>query len=64
MAVSEVYPEKYKSGILISREEWKEMIPDESIFRESNIQFLFTMYMEKNHAATCSELALKDGVSP
>lgn len=58
------YPTKYKSGIDISKEQWLEMLDNESIFNESDTAFLCQLYKENNHASTCYEIALKNGVSP
>lgn len=58
------YSTKYKSGIDISKEQWQEMLHDKSIFSESDTAFLCQLYKENNHASTCYEIALKNGVSP
>ena len=60
----EAYPAKYKSGIAITKGQWLEMLKDKSIFFDDNIDFLCRLYKENNHAATCSELALKKGDPP
>lgn len=59
----EAYPVHYKSGISISEKQWKEMLHMDNIFTPFDIDLLCQIYRETNHATTCKELAVQNGVS-
>ncbi len=57
------YPKKYVTDIPITVEEWKELLSkkDNSIFHESDIEYLKKIYVYPHHAVTCKELADSEG---
>lgn len=59
----EAYPANCKSGISISEKQWKAMLLMNNIFTSSDIDLLCQIYREPNHAVTCKELAVQNGVS-
>ena len=58
------YPREYVSKISITIPQWEELLKDPGIFKENDIELLKRFYMSDNHAATCYELGIQDGVSP
>ncbi len=60
----EEYPKEYAKKSKLTIKEWKELLNNEEVFRESDIEFLKRIYKKDNHAATCKELSIEDDISP
>lgn len=58
------YPRDYVSRIGITIGQWKELIQNPEIFKTEDIELLKRFYLADNHAATCYDLSIQDGVSP
>lgn len=58
------YPAEFKTSIGIRLGQWKEMLQNPDIFREEDINLLKRFYKADNHATTCYDLGIQDGVSP
>lgn len=58
------YPKEYVSKISITKKQWMELLQDPEIFKESDVELLKRFYLADNHAATCYDLSIQDGVSP
>jgi len=58
------YPRDYvvKLGVTISQ--WKELLKNSQVFKEEDIELLKRIYLSDNHATTCYDLGIQDGVSP
>ncbi|WP_241994007.1 AAA family ATPase [Mesobacillus foraminis] len=48
----------------ISKEQWKELLLDTSIFNENNLEHMKCLYSFDNHAATCKEVSEELGETP
>lgn len=58
------YPRDYVSKINITISQWKDLLRDPEVFKENDIELLKRFYRSDNHAATCYDLGVQDGVSP
>ena len=58
------YPRKYVTKVDISKEDWKDLLRDPSVFKKKDIELLKRFYCSDNHATTCYDLSLQDGVNP
>lgn len=59
----EEYPKEYVRKAKLNQKEWKELLINKNVFRESDIEFLKRIYKKDNHAATPKELSIEDGVA-
>lgn len=59
-----LYPIKYRTDIKISTKQWKELILDLSVFTKKDVELLKRFYCSENHATTCYDLSIQDGVDP
>lgn len=57
------YPRDYVTNIGIKICQWEELLQNRAIFSNDNIELLKRIYLFDNHAATCKELSIQDGVS-
>lgn len=55
------YPRYYDYEVDISKEQWKMLLQDSSIFNENNLEHMKCLYSFANHAATCKEVSEKLG---
>ncbi len=60
----EKYPKEYASDIHITTDQWVGLLQDSTIFTEKDLDLIARIYVCDNHATTCYDLALQDGVSP
>lgn len=58
------YPREYAEKINITIEQWKALLQDPSIFLDKDLDLVKRFYAADNHATTCYDLGLQDGVSP
>lgn len=58
------YPREYVTKVDIKLKKWKEMLKNPEIFNEKDIALLKRFYKADNHATTCFDLGIQDGVSP
>ena len=58
------YPEEDKFESSITKESWMEMIKDNDVFRDKDIELLKRFYINDNHASTCYDFSVLDGVHP
>lgn len=58
------YPRDYVSKVGITIDKWKSMLQNPEVFTKYDINLIKRIYMENNHAATCYDFGIKDGVSP
>lgn len=58
------YPKDYVVKIGVTIDQWKELLQNQEIFLEKDLDLMKRIYLSENHAATCYELGLQDGVSP
>lgn len=58
------YPKDYVTKLGITIGAWKELLSTPEIFKETDIELLKRFYKADNHATTCHDLAIQDGVSP
>lgn len=58
------YPRDYVANVGITIATWKELLINPEIFKESDIDLLKRFYVADNHATTCYDLSIQDGVSP
>ena len=58
------YPKDYVVKIGVTIDQWKELLQNPEIFLEKDLDIMRRIYLSENHAATCYELGLQDGVSP
>lgn len=58
------YPREYAEEINITSEQWKALLQDPNIFLEKDLELVKRFYAADNHATTCYNLGLQDGVSP
>ena len=56
------YPRDYITKIGITIGQWKELITNPDIFKPEDISLLKRFYMAENHATTCYDLGVQDGV--
>ena len=56
------YSKKYQYNIPITKEQWKIMLKNKDIFHEENIQLMKDIYFCHNHASTCKNLEIMNGV--
>lgn len=59
--IDEAYPRFYDYEVDISKEQWRELLQDSSIFHEDNLEHMKCLYSFDNHAATCKEVSRKLG---
>lgn len=57
------YPRDYVTKMNIKINEWKKLLQNSDIFKEKDIELLKRFYVSDNHAMTCYDLAVQDGVS-
>lgn len=58
------YPREYVTKLGITIGAWKELLSNSEIFKETDIELMKRFYKADNHATTCYDLAIQDGVSP
>lgn len=58
------YPKEHQYNIKISKKDWEEMLRNNKVFNNSNIELLKVIYNCDNHASTCKNLEIINGVSP
>lgn len=58
------YPRDYVTNLGITIEIWKELLGKSEVFKPADIALLKRFYLSENHAATCYDLSIQDGVSP
>jgi len=58
------YPTEYVTKVDIKLGQWREMLQNPAIFREEDVALLKRFYRADNHATTCYDLGIQDGVSP
>lgn len=58
------YPQDYVTKVNITIEQWKQLIQDSEVFREKDLDLVKRIYMCDNHATTCYDLGIQDGISP
>jgi len=58
------YPRDYVTKLGITISQWKELLTNPEVFREEDIKLLKRFYLYDNHAATCTDLSIEDGVLP
>jgi len=58
------YPREYVSKIGITKNQWIELLKDSDVFYKSDVELLKRIYLADNHATTCYDLGIQDGVSP
>ncbi|SHH24123.1 HNH endonuclease [Clostridium grantii] len=57
------YPRDYVSKLGINVSMWKDLIQKPNVFTEADVAFMKRLYVADNHAATCNDLGIQDGVS-
>jgi predicted HNH restriction endonuclease len=57
------YPRHYVSKIGVTISMWKGLIQNPNVFTEADVSLMKRFYMADNHAATCNDLGIQDGVS-
>lgn len=60
----DAYPKDYVSNDNMTIEQWKKLLSDPEVFRPEDIELLKRFYIADNHATTCYDLSIQDGVSP
>lgn len=58
------YPKDYAAKLGITIGQWKTMLKNPDIFYEEDIAFMKRIYAADNHATSCYDLGIEDGVSP
>lgn len=58
------YPKDYVVKLGINIGTWEKMLVDEQIFRSEDIALMKKFYLADNHATTCYDLSVQDGVEP
>lgn len=58
------YPRDFVSSISVTINQWKELLQNPNVFTEKNIALMKRFYLADNHACTCYDLGIEDGVSP
>ena len=58
------YSKDYVTKLGITIGDWKELLSTPEIFKKTDIELLKRFYKADNHATTCHDLAIQDGVSP
>ena len=58
------YPKKYVTKVKITIDQWENLIKNPEIFHEDDLDLLKRFYLSDNHAASCYDLGLQDGVNP
>ena len=58
------YPTEDKFESAITKESWIEMIKDSDVFHDGDIELIKRFYLNDNHASTCYDLSILDGVHP
>lgn len=58
------YPKHYATNIGVTIGQWKALLKNEAVFRPEDIELLTRFYIADNHATTCYDLSIEDGVSP
>lgn len=62
--IDESYPRYYEYEVEITKEQWKDLLQDSSVFNEKNLEHMKCIYSFDNHAATCKEVSEKLGGTP
>lgn len=55
---------KYNEKINISKEQWKELLLDKSVVRDSDKKLILRIYIKENHRVSATELSKEEGVHP
>lgn len=58
------YPQDYVTKSSITIDQWKQLIQDSDVFLEKDLELVKRIYMCDNHATTCYDLGIQDGLSP
>ena len=58
------YPKDYAENIKITIDQWKTLLQNTEVFKEKDLDLIKRFYVCDNHATTCYDLAMQDGVSP
>lgn len=58
------YPRDYVVHVGITIGQWKELLQNTEIFKSEDIELLKRFYLADNHATSCYDLSIQDGVSP
>ena len=58
------YPREYVSSVKINIDQWVELLKDQEVFHERDLEFIKRIYLCDNHATSCYDLGLQDGVHP
>jgi predicted HNH restriction endonuclease len=58
------YPKEYVTKVGITIGQWKELLQNPDVFKPEDITLLMRFYRSENHAATCYDLGIQDGISP
>lgn len=58
------YPKHYVTNIGVTVSQWKALLKNSDVFRVEDIELLTRFYTADNHATTCYDLGIEDGVSP
>ena len=58
------YPRDYVTSLGITINQWKTMLQNPKIFKKEDIEFLKRIYLSDNHATSCYDLSIQDGISP
>ncbi len=56
------YPKDYVTEIGVTVKQWKALLEDSNVFKEEDITLLKRFYLSDNHATTCHDLSIQDGV--
>lgn len=58
------YPEQFRTDTGITTETWCNLLKNEAIFKEKDLTFIRNIYCSREHANTCYDIGLQEGVSP
>lgn len=61
--IDEAYPRYYDVDVIITKEQWIELLQNSEIFNEKNLEYMKMLYSFENHVATNTEISEKLGVS-
>ena len=53
---------KYNEEISISKDQWKEILWDANIVKDSDRKLILRIYTKPNNRASASELSIEDGI--
>ncbi|MGG0738443.1 hypothetical protein ABE087_11400, partial [Niallia taxi] len=59
--IDESYPRYYNYEVETTKEQWKVLLQDNSVFNEKNLEHMKCIYSFDNHASTCKEVSEKLG---